>query len=447
VGTVLGIAFRNLLLAKRRTLLLGLAVAVVAALFVTLRAVSSSINERMIESATTLSAGHVNVGGFFKTRRKGSDPILAERSKLKAFVRAKVPEALAVIDRHRGWGRLVSPASSLNAGISGIVFAEEARFFEALRLAPEREYKKDGGDAVRGSFEGLKEPNAALIFAAQAKKLEVGVGDIVTVVTEASGGQSNTVDLRVAAIASDIGFMSNWNVFVLRQTVLDLYKVSPETTGVIMVYLKDPDQATSVMERLRKELAAADFRVMDHDPNPFFMKFDKVAGEDWLGQRLDLTIWSDEISFVMWVTRALDAVSFFVVGILAIIIVGGISNAMAMSVRERTKEIGTMRAIGAQRGFIAGVFLYEALLLGLMASCVGALLAALGLAGLSALELPITSDGVRLFLMANTLEVHAQPLDILVTLGLFSAITGLAALWPAVRASRLRPVEALLATK
>jgi putative ABC transport system permease protein len=447
VGAVLGIAFRNLLLAKRRTLLLGLAVAVVAALFVTLRAVSSSINERMIESATTLSAGHVNVGGFFKTRRKGSDPILAERSKLKAFIRAKVPEATAVIDRHRGWGRLISAASSLNAGISGIVFAEEGRFFESLRLAPEREYKKGGGDAVHGSFEGLKEPNAALIFAAQAKKLEVGVGDIVTVVTEASGGQSNTVDLRVAAIASDIGFMSNWNVFVLRQTVLDLYKVSPETTGVVMVYLPDPDEATSVMERLRAELAASGFRVMDHDPKPFFMKFDKVAGEDWLGQRLDLTIWSDEISFVLWVTRALDAVSFFVVGILAIIIVGGISNAMAMSVRERTKEIGTMRAIGAQRGFIAGVFLYEALLLGLMASCVGALLAALGLSGLSALELPITSDGVRLFLMANTLEVHVQPLDILVTLGLFSAITGLAALWPAVRASRLRPVEALLSTK
>ncbi len=57
-----------------------------------------------------------------------------------------------------------------------------------------------------------------MIFAAQAKKLEVAVGDTVTIVTEVSGGQSNTVDLRVGAIASDIGFMSNWNIFVPRQT-------------------------------------------------------------------------------------------------------------------------------------------------------------------------------------------------------------------------------------
>lgn len=443
--TVLNIAFRNLFQAKRRTFLLGLAVATVALLFLVLRSVSHSIAERMVESATTLSAGHVNVAGFVKTRKKGADPILGERNALKSFVKSKVPEATGVIDRHRGWGRIVSPASSLNAGVSGIEYAAEKRFFDSVRLAPEREYRPNGGDKVSGSFEGLQEPNSVLIFAAQAKKLEVGPGDTITLVTE--GGISNTVDLKVAAVASDIGFMSNWSIFVPRRTILDLYRLNDNTTGVVMVYLKDPSEALPVMNRLRDELKSNGYTLMEHDPKPFFAKFEKVAGEDWLGQRLDLTIWSDEISFVLWITTALDFVSFFVVGILAVIIVGGITNAMWMSVRERTKEIGTMRAIGAQKSFIVQVFLFEAVLLGFFAALAGVVLGGILLGVVSAMDIPISNDGARLFLMANTFRVNVHVPQMIATLVLFSVITGLAALWPALKASRLRPVEALMQSK
>ncbi|MFY7930051.1 MAG: ABC transporter permease, partial [Oligoflexus sp.] len=413
--TLLNIAFRNLLQAKRRTILLSFAVAVVALLFLVLRSVSASVSERMIESATTLSAGHVNVGGFFKSRRKGNDPLVTERSAVKSFVKEQVPEAVSVIDRSRGWGRLISGASSINVGFNGIEWEEEDRFFNALRLAPEKEYRSAGGDRTYGSFDDLKKPNTVLIFAAQAKKLEVGVGDTLTFVTEASGGQSNTVDLQIVAIASDIGFMSNWSVFVPRQTLLDLYRISSDTTGVIMVYLKRAEQAEAVMGRLRQALKDKGWTVMDHDPNPFFIKFDRVAGEDWLGQRLDLTIWSDEISFVLWVTTALDLVSFFVIGVLAVIIIGGIMNAMWMSVRERTKEIGTMRAIGAQKGFVIQMFVVEALLLGLIASCIGITFGGLGLAIVNSLELPIKSEGVRLFLMSNTFRFVLHPMQFVST--------------------------------
>lgn len=443
MASLLSIAARNLLKAKRRTFLLGLAVAIVAALFFVLRSVSASVGERMVESATTLSSGHVNVGGFTKVRKRGADAALSDRDGLKAFVREKVPEAESVIDRNRGWGRIVSPASSLNAGLSGIEPAQETRFFDSLRLAAEKEYKKDGGDAVKGDFAGLGEPNTVLLFAGQAKKLEVDVGDTVTVVIEGNAGQSNTVDLRVAAIASDIGFMSNFGVFVPRQTLLDLYGFTPTSTGVVMIYLKDPGAAQEVMERLRDDFRAAKRTVLEHDPKPFFVKFDKVMGEDWLGERLDLTVWSDEVSFVLWITSALDSVSFLVVGVLGLIIAGGITNAMWMSVRERTKEIGTMRAIGAGRGFIVGLFVVEAGLLGLVASFVGAVVALLGLLVINGFDLPIANSGVRLFLMTNTLRVSVHPTQTLATAILFAAVTCLAALWPAWRASRMRPVEAL----
>ncbi len=445
--TVWEIAYRNLLQAKRRTLLLGGAVAIVACLFLVLRAVSASISERMITSATTLSAGHVNIGGFFKTRRKSANPILSQRDEVRAAARDIVPEAVSIIDRHRGWGRLISPGSSINVGINGIIPAEETRFFESLRLAPEREYKTGGGNQAFGNFADLVEPNTILLFSAQAKKLEVGVGDTLTFVTEASGGQSNTVDLRIVAIASDIGFMSNWSIFVPRQTILDLYKVGPNTTGVVMVYLKKAEDAEAVMGRLRKGLSAKGFALLDHDPNPFFFKFDKIAGEDWLGQKLDLTIWSDEISFVLWVTTTLDLLSFFIMVVLAIIIIGGLMNSMWMSVRERTKEIGTMRAIGAPKSFVIQMFVAEAALLGFLASLVGLVLGASALLLLNHLELPISNEGIRLFLMANTLRFSLHLSQGLLTLVLFTSVTAIAALYPAWKASRLRPVEALMQGK
>ena len=445
--TVFEIALRNLVQAKRRTMLLAVAIGIVASFFLILRTVSFSIAERMVESATTLSAGHVNVGGFFKSRRKASDPILTQRERLLKEVREIVPDAESVIDRHRGWGRVIGPGSSINVGMSGIVPKQESRFFESLRLAPESEYKKNGSPEPKGSFKSLEEPDTVLLFAAQAKKLDVAVGDSVTMVTEASGGQSNTVDLRVGAVASDIGFMSNWNIFVPRQTVLNLYRTAPDTTGVIMVYLNKPSKALDTMELLRQGLKDRGHLLMDHDPNPFFFKFEKVAGEDWLGQKIDLTVWSDEISFVLWITKALDLVSFFVVAVLAIIIIGGIVNAMWMSLRERTKEIGTMRAIGAQKSFIVKMFLYESMMLGIISAFFGVIFGSGLILLINSLKLPITIDGVRLFLMSNTLKFNVHPELMLTTIVVFGFITGIAALYPAIKASKMRPVDALNQSK
>ncbi len=445
--TVLTIAFRNLVQAKRRTLLLALAIAMVAALFLFLRSVSSSISERMVESATTLSAGHVNVGGFFKFRRRSAAPLLHERERLLKEVKEIVPEAVSIIDRHRGWGRLIGPSTSINVGVNGIQYDQEERFFKSLRMARESEYKKDGGSEVFGDFAELAKPNTVLLFAAQAKKLGVSVGDVMTFVTEASGGQANSADLRVAAIASDVGFMSNWSIFVPMETVLDLYRISPSTTGVVMVYLNDASAATAVMERLRTDLKAKGHDIMDHDPNPFFFKFEKVAGEDWLGQKLDLTIWSDEISFVLWITSALNLVSFFVVTVLSIIIVGGIINAMWMSVRERTKEIGTIRAIGAKKRFVLAMFVFEAIMLGVLASLVGTAFGVTSLFILNSIALPITSEGLRLVLMANTLQFNIHAGQVFTTVLLFGCITGLGALYPSIKAARMKPVDALMQTK
>ena len=47
--------------------------------------------------------------------------------------------------------------------------------------------------------------------------------------------------------------------------------------------------------------AKAGYQVMEHDPRAFWMKFETVNREDWTGQKLDVTTWEDEISFLQWI--------------------------------------------------------------------------------------------------------------------------------------------------
>ena len=93
---------------------------------------------------------------------------------------------------------------------------------------------------------------------------------------------------------------------------------------------------------------------MKPDPRAFWMKFQSVAREDWTGQKLDVTTWEDELSFMMWTLQALQGLTVVLIMILIAIVVIGIMNTMWIAIRERTREIGTLRAIGMQRGGVLG---------------------------------------------------------------------------------------------
>jgi putative ABC transport system permease protein len=112
------------------------------------------------------------------------------------------------------------------------------------------------------------------------------------------------------------------------------------------------------------------------------------------------------------------------------LVVGGIGimNIMLVSVTERTREIGVRKALGATRTSILLQFLIEALVLCLVGGVLGVLLGAGVTIGLSR------------FLQWNTL---ISPLSVAVAFG-FSAVIGLFfGIWPARRAAKLDPIDAL----
>lgn len=123
----------------------------------------------------------------------------------------------------------------------------------------------------------------------------------------------------------------------------------------------------------------------------------------------------------------------------------GIVNSMLMSVTERYKEIGTMKCLGALDKFIVRLFILEAMLLGILASVIGALVGTgamtLIYAGRIGLGPTLSSWGEK------ALEVGgaAVPLwgAILVSILLGGLLSVAAALYPAWRAAKMPPAAAL----
>lgn len=425
------IAFRSLVQHTRRTVFLGTAIAAVTALLVLLTALSTGIRETMIDTATTLSTGHVNVGGFYKVTAGQAAPVVTDYQKVLEVVRKTVPEMQFAVQRGRGWAKVISDTGSTQLGVTGIDIASEPKFSTVLQIAS-------------GRLEDLAQPGTLLLFENQAEKLGVKVGDALTISAPTTRGTNNTIDVRLVAIAKSLGLLSAWNSFVPIESLRALYQLNQATTGVIQIALgrDDVPRANEIAARLRLALEQSRARMMTPDPRVFWMKFQSVQREDWTGQKLDVTTWEDEISFMMFSLTAIRSLTVVLITILLGIVVIGIMNTMWIAIRERTREIGTLRAIGMHRRQVLWMFLLESLLLGLLGTIAGATAGALVAGGLNLLriEVPISA---QLFLMSTHLHLAVHPSLLVQAVLAITVVTGLAALYPSLRAARLRPVVAM----
>ncbi len=137
---------------------------------------------------------------------------------------------------------------------------------------------------------------------------------------------------------------------------------------------------------------------------------------------------------------------FVVIGLVALLAGAfGVINTMMMSISERTREIGTLKAIGARSSQVVKIFLSEALLIGLIGAAVGVFV---GILASFALPLFTGSVSASNFGGAGTLfsggiSPSLTLSNILLSLALGTLVGVLAGLYPAWRASRMNPVEAL----
>ncbi len=184
------------------------------------------------------------------------------------------------------------------------------------------------------------------------------------------------------------------------------------------VILDDPDRIDATREALERRIAERGLAL-------------KVV--DWQQA-------SGIVGQLIVVIRLVLYVAIFIIFLVALVI---INNSMVMATMERIAEVGTMRAIGAQRGFVLVLFMLETLVLGVAAGALGALLGVAIIATLGVVGIPASNEIVRFIFAGPRLYPHVSASNVVIAASVIFGVSVLSTLYPAVVATRIQPVVAM----
>jgi len=140
------------------------------------------------------------------------------------------------------------------------------------------------------------------------------------------------------------------------------------------------------------------------------------------------------------VIRIVFNVAIIIVAIVAVIIM---MNTLVISVIERTGEIGTMRALGAQKGFVRKMFLTETLAIAVVFGLIGLLLS-FGVIGIiQAAHIKAGNGFLQILFAGDVLKLAVKPVSVAMSLVLVALVAVLAHLYPVSLALKVEPVRAM----
>ncbi len=227
------------------------------------------------------------------------------------------------------------------------------RPFTVIGIDPEKDgdvYKlKDiKGDRISGRFLKAGE-NGAMMGRIGATKMEVDLGDSLTILTRTKNDTYQAIMVDVVAILDIPNPNVNRSVVYIP---LDIADVDMEMEGsVTEIGLRTPsDDVDNIVHELASKLKAANL------PQLMVVSWTEL-GKDWLT-----------------LSRSKTAGSYFIIIIVFIIAAVGIINTTLMSVFERVQEIGMMRALGMNDREVLWGFIFEGSAIGFLGASLGVIL-------------------------------------------------------------------------
>ncbi len=377
------LALSRISAAKVRSALTMLGIIIGVGAVVALTAVGQGAEQGIDSSLASLGANQITVSASSPTGLEEKD----------AAAIAEIEGVLKVSTEVRSRGNASYGSESTAVGIIGV----SARYSELANP-----------NVAIGSFlpssPGLQNSRTIVVSAKGADALgftESSIGDQVRL---------DGVAFTVVGVLDDAdGFGSGANVYITQDAARSLFSKSPYISAIRV-------QAVS-----QEAVSPVEYRVEQ------FLRYTKNVKAD------------DDATFSIFNQAALQDTIKTVTGTLGILITGiagislvvggiGIMNIMLVSVRERTREIGVRRAIGATQAQILTQFLMEAVVLSFLGGLIGLIIGQLAS-----------------FAFANLggWEFFIDPTTVFVALG-FSALVGVIfGVWPARTAAKLQPVDAL----
>jgi putative ABC transport system permease protein len=403
------IALRNLFRYRRRTLLTMSLITIGVAFVLVFVSVTASFKNMMVGEITDSMLGHIQV---HKKGYVASIDNLPLNLNLKPGELQKVEKALAEIPEIEAY----SPRLKFGGIFSNFVESTNVRL---NAVDPAKEMATVPLLATR-ILDGKKtiEPGEILVPELLARGMKVEVGDIVVVVATNEDGSVNGYQFTVGGIVSSVTGPGGRDGYIHIEDGRQILRLDEPEVSEVAIRLEKLATLDDVEDRLQEPLG----NEINPSGKPVF----------------EIHTWKKLTPFFN-VVRMIDIMTFFIKLMLIAIVLISVMNVMIMAVYERTREIGTIAAIGTLPGRILSLFVIEGLSLGLLGAVSGTMLGSLAIVVLNVFKVRFS------FGRAQGLILHARldPYDIL-TIGLIViAVAVLAGFRPAFRASRLEPVEAL----
>jgi putative ABC transport system permease protein len=399
------LAWRNLVRQKRRTILMG---AVVAFGFAAVALAGGFIAQSFegLREGTIRSVGQlqaVDRRAVKGTEEKTLEYGLHDASRARAIASAD-PAVSAVLPRIEFVGLAASGAKSVPYLGIGVDPEPEAAATFARELVVAGAYlDRDGGDGV-------------ILGTGLASALQVKTGDSITLMATTPDGSLNAVDGIVQGLVDVQIKELNDRYLACGISLASRLLQSPETVSKLVIFLKSGADEQKAAERLERALVAAGYPVA-------------------------IRHWRELAVFYGQVRLLYIGIFGFVGAVLVVIVILSAAIVMTMAVAERTREIGTLRAMGTRPAGILRLFLAEGTALAIAGCTAGMLLALLirAILNASGIILPPPPGAT------HGMPIHVQFFPLAYAAGFLAMIAtmAVASYFPARRASRLSIVEAL----
>jgi putative ABC transport system permease protein len=449
----LRMALRNVLRQRKRSIMLAGAIAFGVMIITLVQSFTGGLILTANARVTEMLGGHVYVSG-----RE-----VSESGRLVSVIRdrAALEEALALLDdratttrlRSSAFGEVIFASRTASVSITGVDWTNEPALVASL-------------DLVAGDASAIGNPAAIMMPQPTAEELGVAVGETVLARLTTITGQQTVGEFVVGGLLRDAGLLGMEAAYAQKAYLNELIGMTDDQYQQVVISVADTSRIETIAHALESYLADRGLVAVE-EPGAFGERSDEMGpaggragggalmggltgsfgfnvedAERWDGTRFSVTTINDVMEPIMTIMNVLDAVALGLFLVLLAITMVGLLNTFRMILIERTREIGTIRAVGMQRIQVRNLFLLEALILALGGAIGGLLVAAV--AGTVVSNVPISTEGpLVIFLDGSTFAFAINVPGVIGMLALLTVITLMSAYLPARRAAAMRPADAL----